>query len=203
MLLSSQSRRRKLSRNSSRKQNLRKSKLQKRTIALLFAFLLPLQTGCETTSGTIAPGRKVPTFTASDLKGGTVSLDDFRGQYVLLNFLASWCAPCAEEMPALKGLHDEMDGDLVVVSVGVDDDDEALKKFRDRYGVDFPFLHDRDGVTKMRYRIGGFPETFLIDSNGKLVMFPDPSSGTPTLKVVGPRDWNSPPVLAMLRELID
>lgn len=158
--------------------------------------------GCESGGGTLAPGRPAPQFEASDLKGGTASLSDFRGKFVVLNFLASWCVPCAQEMPDLRKLQEQMGEELVVVSVGVDDDDDALRKFRDRHKVNFPFLHDSHGYTKSRYRLAGFPETFILDPDGKLIMFPDPHNGVPGLKVSGPRRWASGPVRAMFRELI-
>ncbi|MCI5064691.1 TlpA family protein disulfide reductase [bacterium] len=152
----------------------------------------------------LAPGRKAPELVLSDLRGGETSLSSFLGEkIVVVNFLASWCKPCEEEMPALLRLQAAMDGKLQVVSIGVEDDEQALREFRDRNGVTFPFLHDKSGAAKQRYRLAGYPETFVFDHDGKLMLVADPSrGGQPSLKFVGPRRWDAPEMFAFFRTVI-
>ncbi|MCB0321606.1 MAG: redoxin domain-containing protein, partial [Bdellovibrionales bacterium] len=120
----------------------------------------------------------------------------------VLNFLASWCEPCAGEMSDLNALYDMLGDQLVVVAVGVEDDDSLLRKFRDKYHVKFPFFHDKHGYAKVRYRLGGYPETFIIDPDGKFVLFPDPENGmTPSLKFIGPRRWSSEEMIQIFQAI--
>lgn len=105
-----------------------------------------------------------------------------------------------EEVPALQRLSEELKSDgLWVVSIGIDDVPEELKKVVDRFGITFPVLLDRDGRVKRAYRVTGVPETFLIDSDGRFVMLTDPESGEPTVRMSGPRRWMSPEMLQALR----
>ncbi len=156
---------------------------------------------CRGGGGNVAPGAPAPEFSLDQLSSGDPrELQHFRGKFVLLNFWASWCAPCMEEVPALQRLSEELKSDgLWVVSIGIDDVPEELKKVVDRFGITFPVLLDRDGRVKRAYRVTGVPETFLIDSDGRFVMLTDPESGEPTVRMSGPRRWMSPEMLQALR----
>ena len=140
----------------------------------------------------LAPGRKAPQLDLHDLNGNATSLDAYLGKPLLINFLASWCKPCADEMPELEEFYQAYGEEVQVVAIGVEDDDDALKEFQLKHKVTFPFLHDRTGSSKSRYRIGGYPETFLLDKEGRIQFVTDPESKDQfSLKYVGPRKWMS------------
>ncbi|MGA1191644.1 MAG: TlpA family protein disulfide reductase, partial [Bdellovibrionota bacterium] len=169
------------------------------SVVLIFLF----HTGCKSfRDSSLAPGRHAPQIALKTLDGVPVSLDDFKGKIVVLNFLASWCKPCEDEMSSLLALQSQLGNSLQVVAVGVEDDDDALREFRDRNNVTFPFFHDQSGNSKQRYRIAGYPETFVLDRDGKLLLVPDyESGGSFTLKFVGPRQWDSPQMLQFFSQL--
>lgn len=120
-------------------------------------------------------------FTLPDLEGKPVSLKDFRGKVVFLNFWATWCKPCEEEMPSMQGLYEGLKGEpFEIVAVSVDSEGpETVRKYADKYGITFRVLHDRKGRVKETYKTTGVPETFIIDQKGFIAE-----------KVWGPRDWS-------------
>jgi cytochrome c biogenesis protein CcmG, thiol:disulfide interchange protein DsbE len=111
-----------------------------------------------------------PEFELPRLSGsGVESLDDYRGQVVVLNFWASWCEPCREESPLLQRWHERIEerGGTVL---GVDAFDEIgrARAFVDEYGLTYPMLRDGEGSTRESFGILGFPETFVIDRQGRI-----------------------------------
>ncbi len=163
--------------------------------------------GCERTGGgTIGPGVAVPDIQYKTLSGETLGLRSFRGKAVVLNFLASWCAPCESEMPALNALHRMIkDHDATVVAIGVDDDPGRLKEFAQRTQIEFPLLVDTSGHSHRFFKIAGFPETVLLDKSGTVMMTPDVvgagASSEPVVKFVGPRDWDNPYFAELMRKI--
>ncbi|HSF17962.1 MAG TPA: TlpA disulfide reductase family protein [Vicinamibacteria bacterium] len=132
----------------------------------------------------------VPAFELADLEGKTHSLGDLRGQVVVLNFWATWCPPCVDEMPSLEKLHKALGArGLAIVAVSVDERFDDIEEFVDRYGLSFLVLHDNGKKVSRRYQTFKYPETYIIDRNGRLKS-----------KVVGPRDWASPTVI---RDMVD
>jgi peroxiredoxin len=151
----------------------------------------------------LSPGDLAPDFDLATLDGGRVKLSDFRGKAVLLNFWASWCGPCAEEMPALERLYDNLRArGFTVLAVGVEDPAEELRKFSQKFGLGFPVLIDADGKVRERYKIEGFPETVLIDPEGKIVLFNDPGDNRLRVKIVGPREWDDPSAVRRIEALL-
>ena len=101
---------------------------------------------------------------------GTGSLADFKGKPVLLNVWASWCDPCQEEMPLLEKAHRRMaSAGGTVLGIDVQDDQQKALDFLREKGITFPSLRDRDRSYVHRFGVTGYPETFLIDSDGKVV----------------------------------
>jgi thiol-disulfide isomerase/thioredoxin len=135
-----------------------------------------------------------PNFTARDLEGRTVRLSDLRGKVVFLNLWATWCAPCREEMPSMEVLQRDLGGeDFVVLAVSEDQGGAAVvKPYVAEFGFTFPVLLSPAGEVGRKYGITGYPETFLIDKSGQVVMH-----------YVGPRNWADNGVRAMLRHLIE
>jgi cytochrome c biogenesis protein CcmG, thiol:disulfide interchange protein DsbE len=101
---------------------------------------------------------------------GKLSLESLRGNAVVLNFWASWCAPCKEEAPLLEeAWRDHRDKGLVVVGVDAQDFRGDARSFMRRFGLTYPVVHDGRGSTLGRFGVTGFPETFFIDREGKIV----------------------------------
>lgn len=139
-------------------------------------------------AGTIAASE----FELSDLAGRPVRLRDFRGRVVLLNFWATWCEPCREEMPALDTLARELGPrGLAVVGVNFKEPRPKVEAFVQEHGLRFPMLLDAEGRTGNRYQIFALPVTFVVDRRGSLV-------GT----VLGIRDWVGPDARAYLGRLL-
>jgi peroxiredoxin len=110
-------------------------------------------------------GQPAPEFSSFDLEGRPVKLSDFRGRVVLLNFWASWCAPCRQEFPRLAAVHGR--GDVVVLGVLFDDTKAAARRFADEHGATWTTVVDPQRELSHAYRVGrGIPVTFLIDREG-------------------------------------
>jgi len=120
--------------------------------------------------------RPAPPFTVPTIDGGTVSLDSYKGQVVLLNFWATWCEPCKREMPALESAHQELgDQGLAIIGVNLTDDElvqghnqEAIAAFIAQYGVTYPTALDLDGELTNAYRVFPLPTSFFIDGEGRI-----------------------------------
>ena len=140
-------------------------------IAAVVALLALLAYGLASNEpeGEIA-GEPAPELTLPRLSGnGTGSLEDYRGQVVVLNFWASWCDPCREESPLLQRWHERLAKRGATV-LGVDALDEIghARAFIEEYGLTYPMLRDGDGSSREPFGILGFPETFVIDRAGRI-----------------------------------
>lgn len=112
-------------------------------------------------------GRYAPDFTLTDLNGEAVSLSDWRGQVVLLNFWASWCAPCRQEMPLLQATYTAYaDDGLVVLAVNMGEEKRRVENFAVDLALTFPVLADEEITVGTLYRVRGVPTTFFIDRDG-------------------------------------
>ena len=112
-----------------------------------------------------------PLFTLSRLdEPGRLALASLRGKAVVVNFWASWCAPCKSELPALEKtwLQYRKQG-LVVLGIDAWDGASDAKRFAHKYGITYPIVHDAPGSVVDRYGVTGFPETFFVDRTGRLV----------------------------------
>jgi peroxiredoxin len=110
---------------------------------------------------------QAPEFQLNTLDGQTVRLSDFRGDVVLLNFWATWCGPCAVEMPYLQQVYEEWQGKgLVLLAVNIGDSADKVAAFMQDNGLSVPVLLDSDGTVATQYGIAGIPRTFLIDQDG-------------------------------------
>jgi peroxiredoxin len=109
-----------------------------------------------------------PDFTLRTLGGAPLRLGEQRGQVVLVNFWASWCGPCRQEMPQLNRLHDTYrSAGLVLLGVNVDDDPQKAADMARRQGLRFPVLLDSNKAVVRRYDLGSMPATVLIDRDGR------------------------------------
>jgi peroxiredoxin len=134
-----------------------------------------------------------PDFAVPDLAGQAVRLSAYRGQVVLVNIWATWCPPCREEMPSMERLHERLkDRGFVLLAVSQDEGPVAgVKAFVEQMKLTFPVLVDPDGEVGRKYGIWGFPESFLVDRDGRIVE-----------RVIGPRDWSAPDQIARIEGLL-
>jgi len=112
-------------------------------------------------------GNRAPDFTLRSLDGSSVRLSDLRGKPVVINFWASWCPPCKEEMPAFQKAYERYRSEGVVF-LGVDyrEDAATVQRFVQQNGYGWTFLLDSDGQVARSYQVTGVPETYFIDRNG-------------------------------------
>jgi len=121
-------------------------------------------------SSRIAVGETAPAPTLPRLEGdGQGSLADYRGQWVLVNFWASWCIPCRDEAPALEEFQKAHGGpDFTVLGIDTRDLSGDGRQFAGKYELSYPQLHDGDGAMAHEYGTTGVPENFLVDPHGKV-----------------------------------
>ncbi|WFD08845.1 TlpA family protein disulfide reductase [Tepidibacter hydrothermalis] len=116
----------------------------------------------------LAVGKIAPSFTLKNLNGDEVSLSDYEGKIVLINFWATWCTYCDKEMPDLQRLNNENE-DLVVLTVNVKESKEEVQSYIDKGNYDFPVLLDENGETSITYLVSAFPTSYFVDENGILL----------------------------------
>ncbi len=118
----------------------------------------------------VAVGEPVPDFQLDTPHGDTLRLSDYRGQAVVLNFWATWCAPCRAEMPELQAVHDQYAASGALTVIGVDELEppEAVIAFTEELDLTFPMALDRDGELAQVFGLIGLPGTFFIDADGIL-----------------------------------
>jgi peroxiredoxin len=135
---------------------------------------------------------QAPDFTLRDTGGGTVSLSGQRGRLVLLNFWATWCGPCRDEMPSMEALSRNFGGQgFTILAVNQKESAARVIKFMKTHGLNFNVPLDTDGRVNSAYRVYGIPVSYLIDGNGNVIGMKS-----------GPRDWASRDVVEVFRKLI-
>ena len=156
-------------------------------------FALPLLvalSGCYSGSRPPRIGSNAPDFTLQD-SDHSVALNQFRGQIVVLNFWATWCPPCIEEMPSLVEMQRRMRSKgVTVVAVSIDVDENAYHAFIKQHGVDLLTVRDPGQKTPSLYGTHGWPETFIIDRQGVM-----------RRKFIGAVDWTDPEITTFLSKL--
>ncbi|GIW08433.1 MAG: hypothetical protein KatS3mg060_3238 [Dehalococcoidia bacterium] len=135
-----------------------------RLVALLAALVLA---ACQPSSAAPVVGGAAPEFSLPTLDGRTVSLASLKGKPVLLNFWATWCAPCREEMPLIqRAAARYASSGLTVLAIDVQEGEALVQPFVDEFGLTFPVLLDKNGEVVSRYRVRGIPTTVFIDRGG-------------------------------------
>ena len=156
----------------------------------LLALVLIFFTGCYSGSRPPRIGSLAPDFTVKDADR-SVTLSQLRGHTVVLNFWATWCPPCVEEMPSLVQMQQRLkDKGVTVLAVSVDADEGAYHRFLKDHGVTFLTVRDADQKSNNLYGTFKFPETYIIDRDGKV-----------RRKFIGAVDWNQPEVVEFLSKL--
>jgi peroxiredoxin len=156
----------------------------------LAAFLILVTAGCYTGSRPQHVGSAAKEFTVRD-SDHQVSLNQFRGQVVVLNFWATWCPPCTQELPSMMDMQNQLRSrGVVVLGVSIDVDDDAYHRFLKQRSVNFVTVRDPEQKVAGMYGTSGWPESYIIDRQGVL-----------RRKVVGPINWESPEVMQFLTKL--
>lgn len=151
--------------------------------------MVMLVSGCTDQPKIRMVGKQAPDFTVKDADH-TVSLHDYRGKIVVLNFWSAHCAPCIAEMPSLVQLQKRMGEKITVVGVAVDTTDEDYHAFLHKHGIDFITVLDSAKNSYNLYGATGYPETTIIDRNGRA-----------RRKFVEAVDWTNPEIVNYLQSL--
>ncbi|MCC6544562.1 MAG: TlpA family protein disulfide reductase [Nitrospirae bacterium] len=120
-------------------------------------------------------------FTLKDVSNKQVNLKDFRGKVIMLNFWATWCGPCREEMPSMEKLYRQFKGKgFVILAVASGEDINSVNKFIKHYNLTFPALIDSDYKVSDNYKVWALPTTYFINSKGQIIG-----------KAQGGRNWDT------------
>jgi len=168
-------------------------------IATLLLFSLPAY--CEESAlfskigiHSIRDKKKAPDFYLEGLHGEKVHLNALKGKIIFLNFWATWCGPCKEEMPSMEALHQRYkERDFVFLTISVDyGGPERVRKFIEKHHYRFPVLLDPTGKTLDLFEVNKIPATLILDKKGKMIG-----------RVIGPRNWNSPEVSLLIDQMLN
>ena len=137
--------------------------------------------------------KRVPDFSLKDLTGKKVEIKQYKGKIIFLNFWATWCGPCKEEMPSLEVMHRQFKGEnFVLMTISVDYEGlKPVQEFLNKQHYTFPVLLDPNGETLDLFEVKGIPTTFIIDKKGRVIG-----------RAIGPRDWKSPEVFSLINLLV-
>jgi thiol-disulfide isomerase/thioredoxin len=117
-------------------------------------------------SGSVSVNSPAPIFSLPDIPGTTVRLDEYLGKIVILNFWATWCAPCKEEMPILDDYGLEHPDSVSILGIAVGDSEESVRSYMEEVNVNYPILIDETGVVGSVYHVVGYPTTYFVDAKG-------------------------------------
>ena len=121
------------------------------------------------TASTELIGKQAPDFTLRSDQGDNKKLSEYRGKVVLINFWASWCGPCQQELPKLIELTQLHDGsDFQLISINIDEEPKKALKLAKKLGINFPVLFDEEKSVSKLYDIDAMPMTVLVDRNGDI-----------------------------------
>ena len=140
----------------------------------------------------INAGDLAPEFRIVTDSGKTVTRTDFGGRILVLNFWASWCAPCVEEIPSLQAFQKTLASDgVVVLGVSIDANEKLYHRFLDRFKVTFPTARDPEANISASYGTFQIPETYIIDNSGKV-----------REKIISNTNWMDPELLKRVKSLL-
>ncbi len=160
-------------------------------IGLLLVALAFVIGGAFTEPHVVEAGDTAPKFTLTTDQGRHITPTDFGGRVLVLNFWATWCAPCVEEVPSLSAFQQRTAASgVVVVGVSVDQNPKLYGQFLKRFRPSFETARDPDAKIPSSYGTWRFPETYIIDHNGVVVQ-----------KVISSRNWMDPEVLNFVQSL--
>ena len=131
-------------------------------------------------------------FELANLQGVKEKLSDYKGQVVFLNFWATWCGPCREEMPSMENLYRELkDEGFVILAVDLGEEKAVVRDFVEEYGLTFPVVLDEDRKAGRAYGIQSIPTTYIVDRQGFILG-----------RSLGARHWDREEYTALFREIL-
>lgn len=167
-------------------------------VALSAAAALWFVLGSENGAAPVVRGSEAPGFALArhapraGASAEMVDLDSFAGRVVLVNFWATWCEPCEQEMPAMQRLYARFAReDFELLAISIDEEPEKIDEFVARYALGFPILLDPGKKVAGAYQTMGVPESLLVDRQGRIVE-----------RYVGPREWDSDEYVARIQALV-
>jgi thiol-disulfide isomerase/thioredoxin len=155
-------------------------------VALAFA-------ACAQAADALQPwrGGATPALKLDTIGGRPLSLDEFRGRTVIVNFWATWCEPCVAEMPSLERLRKRLSGRGVeVIAVNYQENAARIQPFVERLGLTFPIVRDHDGTARSAWHVDTFPTSFVVGPDQRVVW-----------RAAGEIDWDDPRVEAQISTL--
>ncbi len=167
--------------------------MKKTAFYVLIFSLLVFLPGCGPGPQVAEVGKPAPDFTLMDRNGKTWTLSELKGQVVFINFWATWCPPCREEMPSMQRLYTMLPQDKFKMLAILNSDDPAMADlFTGKFGITIPVLDDQPNQVGKLYGLTGVPETFIIDQQGII-----------REKFIGPAQWDAPGYIQMLMNYIN
>ena len=161
----------------------------------LLGFLLLLYLPGPATAGELNPYQGIdeaPALSLEDLGHSVHSLAEYRGRVVLVNFWASWCAPCIIEIPSMQRLANAMDGKpFSILAVNVAESPVKVWNFAAKLGIKFPLLLDRDGQVTADWQVNVYPSSFLVDPQGRIQYV-----------AYGSRNWDDPETIQTIEGML-
>jgi peroxiredoxin len=141
----------------------------------------------------IVDKKKIPDFCLEGLNGEKVQLKALKGKIIFLNFWATWCGPCKEEMPSMEALYQHFkDRNFIFLTISLDfGGQEPVRKFIENHRYQFPVLLDSSGKTLDLFEVSKIPTTLIIDKNGKMIG-----------RIIGPRNWSSPEFFSLIEQML-
>lgn len=157
----------------------------------LFFFLvasIALLAQAETLPLTPSVARPAPAFSLQDINGKTHTLADYKDKVLVVNFWATWCAPCIKEMPSLQRAWEHLrESNIEVIAINMGETQEDIMGFLEKRPVEFPLLLDTEMSQSAEWKIKGLPTTFIIDGAGQIVY-----------TVIGDKEWDDPVILEQI-----
>lgn len=131
-------------------------------------------------------------FELKNLSGETKKLSDYKGQFIFLNFWATWCGPCRSEMPSMEAVYQELKSDgFTIVAVDLGEKKSTVQKFADEFDLTFPILLDESNLVGSMYNAQSIPTTYLIGRDGNIIG-----------RAVGARPWEDAVYMDLFKEIL-
>jgi peroxiredoxin len=139
----------------------------------------------------IEPRPPAPDFELADIDGNRYKLSDLRGKVVIVNFWATWCPPCRQEMPSMQRAWEQLREErILMLAINVGEDEDSVFMFTADTPIEFPLLLDPDGKATKQWPVIGLPSTFAVDREGRIAY-----------QAIGGREWDDPKLLNPIRAL--
>jgi cytochrome c biogenesis protein CcmG, thiol:disulfide interchange protein DsbE len=172
--------------------NRKKLAFQLQLVAVLLSLALGVLIADSMRERIVETGDRAPRFAVTTDKGRQITPRDFGGKVLVLNFWATWCPPCIEELPSLETMAKQLGAEgVVVLGVSVDKNQQLYQDFLNRARVSFETARDPEASISSEYGTYKYPETYVIDKDGRVRQ-----------KYIGPRDWTEPAVMQSIRALL-